>query len=564
MSDYRDNMVPLSACDAVRASYGTNKPVTSKYDAALAAACENGTYVGQAQGGVAVYRGIPFAKPPTGERRWKRPEPVDPDSGVYEAYYNGKSPIQTRWETEVASYYPQGEDCLYLNIWTSRNCTEKNRPVMVFFHGGSYGWGGTADPLYDGANFVAAKPDIVMVTVGYRTGLMGFVDLSYLDGGEDYPDAPNLGLLDQIEALRWIQRNIAAFCGDPECVTVFGESAGGGSVSLLPIIDEAKGLFRRVIAESGSVALTFSKKECKPFTERLIRESGIRTMDKLMALSEDQLMHLNEKLNLYNNFPQRDGNLIPVDPYAPYHNGYVADVDMLIGTNSDETNYWVGEIGGIVPFRFSIPVKFENDLKVLNKTDRARVKRFMDGLKGHKIWRMSEFYDEMMFRLPAIVQAQEMARNGRRAYMYYWTVPSSIRYRGACHAVELAYVFGNLDETIFTGSRGDENISSMVMTMWANFARTGDPSTGDMEWPLYTPDTRETMVISDNSEVHCDVLSRQRKLLTPLLRYMINPSYAELDYNVPFVRKVVGLAVVGVASAISLGISAAKLLKNNK
>jgi para-nitrobenzyl esterase len=164
---------------------------------------------------------------------------------------------------------------------------------------------------------------------------MGFVDLSYFAGGEEYPDAPNLGLLDQIEALRWVRENIRFFGGDPGNVTIFGESAGGGSVSLLPLIPEAKGLFRRVIAESGSVALTFSKKECREFTRRLMKESGIRSMKMLSALTESQLRSLNEKLNIYNNYPQRDGRLIPEDPYAPYENGATADMDMLIGTNAD-------------------------------------------------------------------------------------------------------------------------------------------------------------------------------------------------------------------------------------
>ena len=307
--------------EMISARYGENKRLSGDSDPALTVGCVNGTFAGKTEGDVSVFLGIPFAKPPIGELRWKRPMPVHPDDGVYEAYYNGKSPIQTEWETEQASYYPQGEDCLYLNIWCSCSCTDPKKPVMVFFHGGSYGWGGTADPLYNGKNFVASHPDIILVTVGYRTGLMGFVDLSAVEGGEDFPDAPNLGILDQIEALRWVKQNISGFSGNPDNITIFGESAGGGSVSLLPIIPEAKGLFRRVIAESGSVALTFSKEECADFTRRLLKESGARNMDDLMRMSEDELKRVNEALNMYNNFPQRDGVLIPLDPYEPYKNG---------------------------------------------------------------------------------------------------------------------------------------------------------------------------------------------------------------------------------------------------
>ena len=542
--------------------YGENQRLSGDYDPALAVRSENGTFVGKTEGDVSVFLGIPFAQPPIGELRWKRPVPVQPDDGVYEAYFNGKSPIQTEWPTERASYYPQGEDCLYLNIWCNRTCTDPKKPVMVFFHGGSYGWGGTADPLYDGKNFISSHPDIVLVTVGYRIGLMGFVDLSYVKGGEDFPDAPNLGILDQIEALRWVKQNIDGFCGDPDNVTIFGESAGGGSVSLLPIIDEAKGLFRRVIAESGSVSLTFSKKECADFTRRLLKESGCRSMEELMALSEDELKKVNEALNAYNNFPQRDGRLIPLDPYAPYRDGVTVDVDMLIGTNANESNYWIGEVGGIVPYRFSIPVKFENDMRLLCPSDRKLVKKALSQMKGHEIWRMTEFYNEIMFRLPAVRQAESHAKNGGRAYMYYWTQPSAIRYRGACHAVELSYVFQNPQETIYTGKPADPELTKKVGDMWANFARTGDPSIPGLDWTAYDEKLRSTAIISLSPHIKIDPLKAQREQLSPLLRYMINASYATLDYNVPFVRKTLAIAAGAVASFAAIGVLLFKASKN--
>lgn len=547
-----------SVKDELRASFGVNRPIEGDYDTSLAAKCRNGTYVGRQDGDIVIYRGIPFAKPPVGKRRWQRPAPPDADRDVYEAYYNGKSPIQTEWRTEVASYYPIGEDCLYLNIWVNKSCDSAEKAVMVFFHGGSYGWGGTADPLYDGQRFVQANPDIIMVTVGYRTGLMGFVDLSYLKGGDNYPDAPNLGLLDQIEALRWVRANIRAFGGDPEQVTIFGESAGGGSVSLLPIIPQAKGLFRRVIAQSGSVALTFSKEECRDFTRRLMEATKARTMTELLALSEDDLIRVNRKLNAYNNFPQRDGKLIPLNPYQPYLDGTTADIDMIIGTNADETNYWVGELGGLLPFRFGIPVKYENDLRRLSKEDKARAKKFMKLVKGHEMWRISEFYDEVMFRLPAIRQAELHTLNGGSAYMYYWAEPSALPFRGACHAVELAYVFGNTDQTIYTGKPADKELSDTVMRCWANFARTGDPSVKEMAWQKYSLDERDTAVFTQDPKLEKDVLGTQRKLLMPLVKYMITGSYATLDYNVPFIYKAIG--ITGAVALTVTGVALSKML----
>ena len=159
---------------------------------------------------------------------------------------------------------------------------------------------------------------------------------------------------------------------------------------------------------------------------------------------------------------------------------------MLIGTNSEEMNYWVGEIGGVIPFRFSIPVKYENDMKRLPRDDKKRVKMFLDMMKGHSMWRLARFYDEVMFRLPAIAQAEYHTKNGGNAYMYFWTVQSALPKRKACHAVELSYVFGNIEETLYTGETADEALSDTVMQMWTNFARTGDPSTDELLWEKYT------------------------------------------------------------------------------
>ena len=545
------------AKNRIRDSYGVNMTVCGDYDQSLSARCENGIFVGRKSESICEFRGIPFAKPPVGKLRWKAPEPVESSDIVMQAYYNGKSPIQTEWPSEQASYYPQGEDCLYLNIWKNLDDTTPDKPVMVFIHGGSYGWGGTADPMYDGKNFVSAHPDIILVSIGYRIGLMGFVDLSYFEGGEDYPDAPNLGILDQIEALRWIQRNIRAFGGNPKNVTIFGESAGGGSVSLLPMIPCAKGLFCRVIAESGSVALTFSKEECREFSKKLKHMSGAQSVSQLQRLSEFDLQQINEKLNQYNNFPQRDGKLIPLNPYKPYENGETADIDMLIGTNAEEMNYWIEEVGGMTPYRLLSSIKFENDMKILSASDKKRVRDFISLKKEERICRMSRFYDEMMFRLPAVEQARLHSKNGGKTYMYYWTVPSTLPMHKACHAVELAYVFGNRDETIYTGEPADKSLSDTVMQMWTNFARTGDPSTDSLTWERYSEPERATMVIDRHPYMQNDILRSQRELLSPLLRYMINPSYAMLDYNVPFIRKAVagGLALTaGLAAVIIFAI----------
>ena len=544
----------------IRHSFGENRTLTMIPSGATVLRCHNGVFVGKEQGGVEIYKGVPFALPPVGRRRWRKPAACPEEDAIREAYYNGYSPIQTECESERASYYPQSEDCLYLNIWTGSRKEAKpgeKRAVMVFLHGGAYGWGGTADPLYDGWNFVSAHPEVVLITVGYRVGLLGFVDLSYFEGGEEYPDAPNLGILDQIEALKWVRRNCSAFCGDPDNITVFGESAGGGSVSLLPLIPEAKGLFRRVIAQSGSIALTYSKEECRPFTERFRKESGATSMKELLQLTEEDLSRLNEKLNDYNNFPQRDGKLIPENLYKAYRDGLSADVDFLSGTNENEMNYWIGEAGGIVPFRAFLSVKFENDMRLLSDYHRKRVERFLKLQRGHIRWKLSAFYTEIMFRLPAVFQASAHAERGGRAYLYFWKVRSSIPNYRACHAVELAYVFGNTEDTIYTGAPADAELSRKVQQMWVNFAKSGDPSIPEAYWPPYDRNRRKTMVLSEQFHVEEDPGKEKRMLLFPILKYRINPSYVNLNLNTHFVRRSAG---VGILLAAGLAAGAAALL----
>ena len=535
----------------VRALFGDNKELKTNPDEAHSVKCLNGVFVPKTDDTVRIFKGIPFALPPIKERRWKKPEAIPNSNKIFEAYYNGKSPIQTVIESERASYYPQSEDCLYLNIWVNDACQDKNKPIMVFIHGGAYGWGGTADPLYDGLNFIKLHPEVILITIAYRVGLFGFVDLSYLEGGDQFEDAPNLGILDQIEALRWINKNGQLFGGDINNVTIFGQSAGGGSVSILPLIKEAKGLFHRVIAESGSLALTYAKDECKSFTDKLIKVAGVNSMDALMKMSSDKLAKFNEKLNESNNFPMRDGKLIPIDPYEPYKQGLTKDIDMILGTNANELNYWIGELGGLFNYSAGMPIKYGVDTAKISKEDMVNVKAFMKQAKGNKVARITEFYNEIMFRLPAIAQAENHSENKGNVYMYYWKEESKIPLYKACHAVELAYVFYNIDETIYIGEQADEGLARAVSTMWVNFAKTGNPSLEDIEWNKYDSKERKTIIFKkDNIKVESDILAKQRELLFPIVKYMINPGYADVEENASFLNKT-SSAIAAVFSCIS-------------
>ena len=358
--------------------YGENKEIIGDYDKDLAVKCHNGIFVGLKNNDVISFKGIPYAKPPIGNLRWKNPILADDNDKVYQAYYFGKSPIQTEWPSELGSYYPQSENCLTLNIWINKSNTSKNKTVIVFIHGGSYGWGGASDPLYDGYNLIKEYSDIILVTIEYRIGLFGFVDFSSVSGGEEYRSSGNLGLLDQICALKWVQKNIDNFDGSPEKVTVLGESSGAGSVSLLPLIDGTEGLFKRIIAESGSINLSFSKDETKLFTEKLLEETEKNNMNELTSIDENKYKEINEELNDYNNFPKRDEFILPVDLYKEYESGKGKDIDMLLGSNKDEVRYWINEmdyysiLSGKFIYEHGFPILFENNLKRLTDEEKNK------------------------------------------------------------------------------------------------------------------------------------------------------------------------------------------------
>lgn len=512
----------------VMADYGENKKIENDaYDPDLAVTCSNGTFVGKQENMVRSYKGIPYACPPVGDLRWKEPALADEDDGVYEAYYFGKVGIQTEASSERSSYYAQGEDCLTLNIWTSDKTQASGKPVMVFFPGGAYGWGGTADPLYNGQNFIEEWDDIVFVTVNYRIGLMGFMDFSEVEGGEDYENSSNLGMLDQVCALKWVQQNIEGFGGDPNQVTIIGESAGGTSVSLLPLMDGTEGLFQRVIAESGSIAFTYSQEEMLPLTQKFLEETGSATMEDLLALSEEDLMKVNEKLNDYNNFPLRDGVILPENLYEAYQSGKGSDIDMLTGTNADECRYFIEDLGGYMGYVLGGSLMYKSMVAGLDESDQHYVDDFMALQTDRKIWNRTEFMNEILFRMPAVAQAEYHADAGGRNYMYYWTKESAIPYFGACHAVELAYVFNNLDDTVYTGEKADAALAAEVQEMWVNFVKTGDPSTADHHWDPYDSEERNTMILGDEIYQDSDPLQEQRELVEPLLSYQIN-GYADI------------------------------------
>ena len=539
---------PSALEQEMMALYGENKVIDGEYPDSLAVETANGVFVGVNEDGLLTFKGIPYALQPTGELRWQVAKP-EPDSRlVREARYFGHTSIQSRSQNNAASLYPQGEDCLTLNVWTAADgMRTAHRPVMVWIHGGSYVCDGTANPRHWGDQFVKVHPEVVLVSINYRLGLLGYLDLSQLPDGKDFARSGNLGLLDQVEALRWVKRNIAAFGGDPDNVTIAGHSAGAGSVALLASIDEAQGLFRRAIMQSGSVAFTSSREECQRLTKRVVDATGAKTVADLQALSQDEIIALNDKVGQFFRFPERDGVTIPEDPYSRF-DGFNAGIDMLIGTTADESRFWIDAMGGEEKFEMATMLWYRYITMSLDSVQRDNASRFMDVVTKDKPWPQSELLNDLMFRGPAIEMAQRHAASGGRTYMYYWTKALNDPIYGACHGSEVSYVL-NTGRQIKNGDRHNPFLAAQVQQMWVNFAATGNPSTPVHYWPAYESTQRATMILGDNILLENDPLPEQRKLIAPLMKEYISPVFSDLLDKAPWYA---GIAIGALIAALLL------------
>ncbi len=505
-----------------------NSEITGDYDKAHAVKCVNGTFVGTEENGVASWLGIPFAKPPVGVRRFKAPEYVDESDRVFEARYYGK---RCYGQSEGGDYIQTlaSEDCLNLNIWVNTDDKTMKKPVMVWIHGGAYIDGSGSQACYSGANLVQAHSDIIVVNINYRLNMYGFMDFSSVPGGENFKTAPCNGLLDQAMALRWVHENIAAFGGDPDNVTIFGQSAGGGSVSILPVMKEANQYFQKVIAQSGSTTLAFPVgcEAAQGKTKALLEYTGCKTMDDIMALSEESLQKAYVKaVGKFTSCPYYGTEVLPEAPIELYKKGYAKHISIMAGSTADEARLFMGQ-GPMLSMeeqkKFAqravgdaVPCLKEEDRKYYDEFN--RVCRFQEpGLVE------TEFINELMFRVPMLNQL-DVQSAFNNTFCYYWSYPSSKPDIGAPHSVEIIFVFndrGAGTRSAFNGTNIADEIFTAVQQTWTNFARCGNPSTDQIDWKAYSADDQNVMVIAGPGDLHIEqgLLADQYKAVLPLVNY---------------------------------------------
>ncbi|MFT4085866.1 MAG: carboxylesterase/lipase family protein [Gordonia sp. (in: high G+C Gram-positive bacteria)] len=482
--------------------------------------------------GTIAWLGVPFAAPPVGELRWRAPRPVEPWSGVKSCQKYGDAPIQEKLFTlrTNGTFHPQSEDCLTLNVYAPEGVSDSPRPVMVFNYGGAYIMGGSATPIYDGS-FLARARDVIVVTVNYRFGPFGFLDLTPYSTPDRQFDS-NLGLRDMVAALEWVQRNIAAFGGDRDRVTVFGESAGAAAVLTLLGTPAAEGLFSGAIAQSPAADLIVHQDNARIFADEFLRlltdpdrRSGPERTEPPLAPSYvaelvdnatarelhaagNRLLGFTKHSGLSDPLPFAptvDGDYLPVGPVTAAAAGKTHPVPLLLGNNASEGELFA-KFWPILPEPSRVLVglhdpEVRTELETLYPGRRDDVRLAADAA----------------FWIPTVVFAEYHAKQAPTFLYRYDYATRLLKAAGidATHATELLAVFGMYRHPVGAGLaavgswKSSKAITATVQSMWTWFARTGVPSEG---WPEYDERERQVMILDVPTRVEKDPRSEVRSM----------------------------------------------------
>jgi para-nitrobenzyl esterase len=476
----------------------------------------SGAVEGDRRPGHVAFRGIPYAAPPVGKLRFAAPQPPEPWPSVRPAREFGPSAIQGEaFAPGAGAEGPTSEDCLYLNVFTP-GVDERRRPVLVFIHGGGFIVGSSSSPLYDGGR-LAELGDQVVVTFNYRLGALGYLGLG--ETGASWGLTPNAGILDQVLALHWVRDNVDRFGGDPSNVTLFGESAGASSVILLMAMPAAAGSFARAIAQSPAISLDLADPGVVvQYGEQLLAALGIPLGDSARirdvpaeAIRTAQMGVRGRPGDWLGFFPVLDPASLPESPQAAFAAGRGAQVPLITGSNRDEWNLFDLPARDDEKRAVDLPASLlargfphhaaDRLPQLLDTYRRSRVER---ALPHHDAALLRAVLGDLRFRLPSVRTAELHAARGLPTYSYFFSYSSPGLHGtlGACHALELPFVFGTLDAPMqdrFAGTGpAVQALSREMIGAWSGFAKTGSPGS---DWPLFDAGRRATRVFDTPSRV---------------------------------------------------------------
>lgn len=454
-----------------------------------------GKVSGSMSDGIRIFKGIPFAAPPVGDLRWKAPQPVKPWSGVLACDAFGPSPMQPKpaafgpWTMPyLIAPAPISEDCLYLNVWTPAGSPKEKLPVLVWIYGGGFTSGGSSCQIYDGK--AMASKGIIFVSINYRVGIFGFFAHPDLSTESGHNASGNYGLMDQVAALQWVKKNIAAFGGDPNNITIAGQSAGSMSVNAMVATPLAKGLFRKAIAESGanftrtSALLADAEKEG-------LRLAGGASLEALRKMGADELM---KKTSAFRGLVV-DGYVLPAQIADIFSSGKANDVTLLTGWNMDE-GIMFGPAKNAIDFRKDIARIFGADSAIAMEYYKAGNDE--EAAKGQL-----DLSRDQVFGMQNYIWASTEAAKGKKVYVYRFNrkVPATgdLAKYGAFHTGEVPYAYDNLSYGDRPYEEADQKLATLISGYWANFIRKGDPNGKGMPvWPIFGAD-KQTIVFDVQS-----------------------------------------------------------------
>jgi para-nitrobenzyl esterase len=467
---------------------------------------------------VRIFRGVPFAAPPVADLRWKAPQPVTPWDGVRKADEYGPHCMQGKVFSDIN---PRGtemsEDCLYLNIWAPAKASTEKLPVYLWFYGGGFAAGAEDEPRYDGESF--AKQGIVVVNANYRLGVFGFLALPELTKESPHHASGNYGLLDQVAALRWVKKNIAAFGGDPDRITIGGESAGSLSVSALMASPLSRGLFEQAVGESGAFLGSVGGRGMQTLAEAEKRGlafahlAGANSLADLRAETADQVLSAAMKQDRgFGFWPIVDGWFLPEDVTRIYAEGKQSQVPLLAGWNADEARAAV-TLAKVKP----TPQTFEEQLrKQFGDRTGTALKLYPAATEAETIRSAGDLASDNFIVFSTWKWIDLQAKTGEPVYRYEFDrpvpAPAALRKMGITtlgspHASELEYVFDMLHSRDVDWQPADQKVAETMNKYWGNFIRTGNPNgPGLAEWPSFTK-THEVMHIN----VDCRALPEQHR-----------------------------------------------------